>query len=156
MTVRGRKWYSRCFWSAIPRWGVPWADPCEDPHPTVTIQGIAVDAEVAPLVMELWRQGIDTYNSCQGDERLYRLWESRHPAESWPGGNPYSGYVTVGSVAAARRVVRILEPSSDRPAAISTRCGDIEHGEWWFVDFHPAALRCLPTSSARSTPPVNN
>lgn len=138
--IRGRKSYARLFWSFIPGWTAPWADPCEDPHAVVQVDGIDLDAEIAPLVMHLWRKNIRTLNSCQGDARLYRLHESRHPA-AWapPAGNPYSAYLTLDSLEAARAVVCILNPPSEHLATISTR-GAVSPEEWWFVHFDPALL----------------
>ncbi len=138
--IRGRKSYARLFWSCIPGWAVPWADPCEDPHAVVSVDGVTLDAAIAPLVRDLWRQGIRTHNSCQGDGRLYRLHESRHPA-AWapPAGNPYSAYLTLDSLEAARAVVRVLNPPSEYLATISAR-GAVNPEEWWFVHFDPALL----------------
>lgn len=145
--IRGRKSYARLFWSLIPGWVVPWADPCEDPHPAVTVDGINLDTAIEPLVTELWRQGIRTRNSCQGDRRLYRLHESRHPA-AWapPAGNPYSAYLTLDSLESARAVVRVLNPPSAYLATISAR-GAVAPEEWWFVHFDPALLGSWQDSS---------
>ncbi|OKH73696.1 hypothetical protein EB73_06670 [Mycobacterium sp. SWH-M3] len=106
----------------------------------VTVNGINLDTAIAPLVMDLWQHNIQTHNSCQGDHRLYRLHESRHPA-AWapPSGNPYSAYVTLDSLEDARAVVRVLNPESQHLATISTR-GAVSPEEWWFVHFDPALL----------------
>ncbi|TEA09147.1 hypothetical protein [Mycobacteroides salmoniphilum] len=105
----------------------------------VTIDGINLDAAIAPLVMELWRQGIGTDNSCQGDVHLYRLHESRHPAAWAPAANPYSAYLTLGSLEAARAVVGVLNPPTQHLATISAR-GAVIPEECWFVHFDPAML----------------
>lgn len=138
--ITGRKWYARLFWSLIPGWSVPWADACEDPHPTVVVDGISLDVAIAPLVVYLWRRGIATYNSCQGDRRLYRLYESRHPAAWAPAdANPYSGYLTLDSVETARAVVLVLDPPSEHVVTISAR-GAVVPEMCWFVHFDPALL----------------
>lgn len=138
--IRGRKWYAELFWTCVPGWAVPWADPCEDPHAVVTVDGINLDTGIAPLVLELWRRGIQTHNSCQGDERLYRLFRSRHSA-AWapPAGNPYSAYLTLDSLEAARAVVRVLNPQSEHLATISAR-GAVTPQGYWFVHFAPFLL----------------
>lgn len=138
--MRGRKSYARLFWSLVPCWAVPWADPCEDPHPVVPVDGIDLDVGIAPLVMHLWQNGIHTHNSCQGDTSLYRLHELRHPA-AWapPSGNPYSAYLTLDCLESARAVVRILNPPTEHLATISAR-GSVSPEEWWFVHFDPGLL----------------
>lgn len=110
----------------------------------MTVKGIDLDAAIAPLVTELWRQGIRTHNSCQGDARLYWLYESRHPAAgASPAGNPYSACLTLDSLEAARAVIRLLSPPSEHHATISTR-GATSPEEWWFVDFDPTLLSSPP------------
>ncbi|GAT07607.1 hypothetical protein H7I77_25360 [Mycolicibacterium novocastrense] len=133
MTIRGRKAYARVFWSLLPKQLVPWADPCEDPHDTVTVDGVDIDKGIAPLVIYLWSQGISTHDSCQGDCHLYRLYESRHPAESTPAGNPYAAYLAVDSLAAAQAVIRTLNPPPQSAAIMNG-------GDRWFVEFDPSAL----------------
>lgn len=147
--IRGRKSYARMFWSLIPGWTVPWADPCEDPHEVVAVDGINIDAAIAPLVVDLWRRDIRTHNSCQGDVRLYRMYESRHPAAWAPAaGNPYSAYLTLESLEAARAVVRILNPPSDHLATISAR-GAMIPQNWWFVHFAPTILSSWQAADRR-------
>lgn len=138
-TLTGRKAYARLFWRFIPSWAVPWADPCEEPHDVVVVDGVDLDVAIAPLVAELWRQGIGTYNSCQGDARLYRLYDSRHPATREPAGNPYSAYLTLNSLEAARAVVLALDPPPEHLATISTRAAAVPE-KWWFVHFDPSLL----------------
>lgn len=148
--IRGRKSYARLFWFFIPSWLVPWADPCEDPHHVVQVGGANLDAGIAPLVIHLWQNDIHTHNSCQGDDRLYRLHESRHPA-AWapPAGNPYSAYLTLDSLWAAREVIRILNPPSQHLATISAM-GAVSPQEWWFVHFDPSLLNSWHDSADAS------
>lgn len=105
------------------------------------VDGIKLDTGIAPLVLDLWGRGIATHNSCQGDERLYRLYAGRHGA-AWapPAGNPYSAYLTLGSEMDAREVVRILNPHSEHLATISAR-GAVTPQECWFLHFAPALLK---------------
>lgn len=136
--ITGKKAYARLFWSLLPEWAVPFADPCEDPHDTVTVDGVVLDVGVAPLVGHLWRLGIATHNSCQGDDGLYRLYASRHRAEATPTGNPYSAYLTLDSLDAARAVVAVVDPPSGNMVTMSTD-GSAAH-EWWFLHLHPSLL----------------
>ncbi|WP_102146060.1 hypothetical protein [Mycobacterium hubeiense] len=146
--IRGRKTYARVFWTFIPGWAAPWADACEHPHEVVTVDGINLDTRIAPLGLDLWRRGIRTHNSCQGDTHLYRLYESRHAA-AWapPAGNPYSAYLTLERVEDARAVSRVLNPESEHQATISAR-GAIIPQEWWFVHFDPALLSSWQRTAA--------
>lgn len=57
-----------------------------------------------------------------------------------PAGNPYSAYLTLDSLEAARAVDRVLNPPSEHLATISVR-GAVNPEEWWFVHFDPALLR---------------
>lgn len=41
-------------------------------HPTVEVEGVAIDVEVAPLIRLLWDLNIDTINSCQNNHG--RVW----------------------------------------------------------------------------------
>lgn len=138
--IRGRKLYARVFWSLIPGWAVPWSDPCEDPHVSVSVDGVHVDAGIVVLVRYLWRNGIRTHCSCQGDPHLYKLHASRHPAMWAPAvANPYSASLTLDSLDDARAVVRVLAPPSEHAATISAR-GGVSPEEWWFVHFEPSLL----------------
>src|SRR6478752_4823332 len=40
-------------------------------HPQVEVEGIEVDELMAPLLLALWRLGLDTQFSCQGDPDRY-------------------------------------------------------------------------------------
>lgn len=136
--ITSKRIYARLFWSLLPERAVPFADPCADPHDTVAVDGIALDVSIAPLVVYLWRHGIATHSSCQGDAVLYRLHASRHPAEGTPTGNPYAAYLTLGGLDSARAVVEILDPPAENMVALST--DGLSDGQWWFACFHPALL----------------
>ena len=41
-------------------------------HPTVELEGVAIDVEIAPLIELLWDLNIDTMNSCQNNHG--RVW----------------------------------------------------------------------------------
>lgn len=73
----------------------PWLDPCETPHPTVTVAGVHLDVRIAPLVQGLWDLGIDTVNSCEGDTRMTRALGEVMPNLS--GGTPMAASITVTS-----------------------------------------------------------
>lgn len=65
--------YSKAYaklWLSIVGRSIPFSDPCASPHRTVEKNGIPLDRKIAPLVEAIWRAGINTSNSCQGDRKL--------------------------------------------------------------------------------------
>lgn len=148
--ITGSKNYARLFWSLLPQWAVPFADPCEDPHETVTVDDVALDVVIAPLMVHLWRRGIATYNSCQGDVDLYRLHASRHQAGGIPTGNPYAAYITLDNLDAARAVAEILAPPTQNLLTFST--DGLPDGQWWFVHFDPSLLTAGSPPNRRTVP----
>ena len=156
--ITGSKHYARLFWSLLPPWAAPVADPCEDPHETVTVDGVALDLAIAPFIVDLWRRGIATYNSCQGDPGLYRLHASRHHAEGTPTGNPYAAYITVDPLESAHAVAEMLAPPAQNWVTFSA--DGVPVGRWWFVHFHPSLLQhwlaARPPHSALGAPLDND
>ncbi len=43
-------------------------------HPTVLVDGVPIDVEIAPLIEALWERGIDTLNSCQDNGENHSVW----------------------------------------------------------------------------------
>jgi hypothetical protein len=43
-------------------------------HPTVLVDGVAIDVEIAPLIEALWARGIETLNSCQDNTDDHYVW----------------------------------------------------------------------------------
>lgn len=137
--IRAKKAYSKLFWTLLPAPLMPWSDPCADPHDTVNLDGIDVDTEIAPLVTHLWSLNIDTYNSCQGQDNLYRLYQSRHAAHGDPEGNPYAAYLAFDNYAAAAAVITILDTETAAETSITAR-GPLPQTAW-FAHFNPKLLR---------------
>ncbi len=52
-------------------------------HPTVLVDGVAIDVEIAPLIRALWDSGIETLNSCQDNGDNHCVWiEFATPADA--------------------------------------------------------------------------
>ncbi len=52
-------------------------------HPTLLIDGVAIDVEIAPLIKALWDSGIETFNSCQDNGDEHCIWiEFATPADA--------------------------------------------------------------------------
>lgn len=64
--------YERFWWKTIGR-SAPFMDPCEEPHPFVIINNIQIDQKIADIITSLWKQNIETYNSCQGEPSIEKL-----------------------------------------------------------------------------------
>jgi len=43
-------------------------------HPTVLIDGVPIDEEIAPLIRALWERDIETVNSCQDNGDAHQIW----------------------------------------------------------------------------------
>jgi hypothetical protein len=43
-------------------------------HPTVLVDGVAIDVEIAPLVEAIWNLDIETLNSCQDNGDNHYVW----------------------------------------------------------------------------------
>ena len=48
-------------------------------HPTVLVDGVPIDVEIAPLIKSLWERGIETLNSCQDNGGKTTLCGSNSP-----------------------------------------------------------------------------
>jgi hypothetical protein len=43
-------------------------------HPSVLLDGVPIDVEIAPLIRALWDRGIETSNSCQDNTDDHFVW----------------------------------------------------------------------------------
>lgn len=134
----------------------PWFDPCETPHPALTIRGIEVDEKIAPLVEGLWSVGIETGGSCQGDARIYRALLRTMPNLSH--GLPAAASVTLLNLSDALRVHAAIDAQHQgrrlsRPT-LTTQDGEVVHVQFRpelldAGDFVDAVVGRLMTSSGR-------
>lgn len=55
-----------------------WVPALPSPHPTVRLNGIDIDEELAPLLRAFWEQGIGTVACCQGRPFEYHISQGAH------------------------------------------------------------------------------
>jgi hypothetical protein len=93
-------------------------------HATVLVEGVPIDADIAPLIEALWARGIETLNSCQDNTEDHYVWiEFASPLDA-------SGFLNnvVGRASGWRSMYRraMLE-------------FDVSGGEWRYA-IHPMNL----------------
>lgn len=111
---------------------MPILDPCEDPHATITLGDVEVDAAIAPLVKECWRRGFATVGSCQGDGELFRA----------SGGSTlpmaYIAFESEGAALAFYRWLVSCHPEAGQGQVLFSSQGVEER--FYFVSFDPGFL----------------
>jgi hypothetical protein len=93
-------------------------------HSTVLVEGVPIDADIAPLIEALWARGIETRNSCQDNTDDHYVWiEFASPLDA-------SGFLNnvVGRASGWRSMYRRAMLEFDVPG-----------GEWRYA-IHPMNL----------------
>lgn len=87
---------------------------------------------------------METFNSCEGDAKLYELAERRGVYSM--GNNAYSVYVTVSNVDDSRHAVRVLTKLIHDhrldcdPPIVFTDLQSHDQAHYWHVSFEPKLL----------------
>src|SRR5256885_17250267 len=71
LAIRARVIGARCLG---PRAIVTLAMRDDQLHATVLVDGVPIDAEIAPLIEALWARGLETLNSCQDNGDEHWVW----------------------------------------------------------------------------------
>ena len=146
--MRGAKSYARA-WFRLTNWCAPALDPCEDPHPYVIVDGIALDTHIAPVVQRLWSAGIETVSSCQGDVDLFEA--SRCDWRT-------AAHLGVSTETDALRVLHWLyqhniDHHQGQVSLSSNKNSDRLEQRYYFLSFDPSFLSHLTGSNLQAARP---
>lgn len=117
----------------------PASDPNLDPHDHVTLDSfegpVQIDVRIVPVVRQLWRAGIETYGSCEGDAYLSR-------AVTWNMAlrQAYQARVCVGPQDCTRVAMWIDALLAEAGIQEVPRMENTSMSEFWHVWFPPELL----------------